>query len=103
MSKSKRVDPTKVGKPQSRHAIRSGYEYKPSLHDKRRYEEQAEHHRQAKLWYKQGQQDRAQGTETEFIPTEYRKHYDMGFASASVACSGDDTKCRKSSGGSRSG
>lgn len=83
MSKSKRVDPSKLDKPRSRHVIRNGLDqYKPSLYDKRVYEEQNEHHRQAKLWYKQGQKDRATGIEAEFVPIEYRKHYDMGWASA---------------------
>lgn len=82
MSRTKRVDPTKVGKPQTRHAIRSGYESTPSLHDRRIYEQRDEHYRQGKLWYQQGKKDAAEGVTNDAVPAEYRKHYDTGRAAA---------------------
>lgn len=82
MARTNRVDPSKLGRPLSRHVIREGYDqYQRSSSDTRHWEEQQEHYRQGKLWYKQGVTDREAGVSAnERVPTEYQEHYNAGYA-----------------------
>lgn len=82
MARTNRVDPSKWGKPLSRHVIRNGYDqYQRNSSDVRHWEEQQEHYRQGKLWYKQGVADRENNaTPNENVPDEYQGHYNAGYA-----------------------